>query len=129
MLADITVKSDTIVPSKPRQWSPTQARVMGLLNMIVSPVGVRFVVFAAEAEARGEKSNLHATLLLNSADELRRFDRLQVPLFDFVEHLESFRLSGAQLDSLWFHLAAGRIRSDAKIVSSRTTGLRGCSAV
>ena len=106
MAADITVKSDTFVPRKPRPWSPTQVREMGSLNMTVSPVGMRFVILPAEVKAPGEKSNLHATLFLNSADELRPFDLLQVSLFVFLEHLASFSLSGAELDSLRFHSAS-----------------------
>jgi serine/threonine-protein kinase len=73
MVADWTVKGETFVPGKPRQWSSVQLRDMGSLNMTLHPDGKRFVIFPASVKTPEEKTgNLHATFLLNFTDELRR---------------------------------------------------------
>jgi hypothetical protein len=71
MVADYTVNGDSFIASPPRQWSPTQLRDIGALNMTLHPDGKRFIVFPAISRSE-QKGNLHATFLLNFTDELRR---------------------------------------------------------
>jgi serine/threonine-protein kinase len=71
MVTDYTVKGDSFVPGLARQWSPTQLRDIGALNMTLHPDGKRFVAFPVATKSE-QQGNLHATFLFNFADELRR---------------------------------------------------------
>ena len=72
MAASYTLSGDTFSAGKPRVWSPTPVRRMGVQqNFDVSPDGKRVVMFPQPAVAESQ-GNLHATFLLNFFDEVRR---------------------------------------------------------
>jgi serine/threonine-protein kinase len=75
MVARYTANHDSFVPEKPRQWSPAplfRPRNNGLWNLDIAPDGRRFVVLAPPESAIEEPTTVHATILLNFFDELRR---------------------------------------------------------
>ncbi len=75
MVAPYSVKGLSFAPEKPRQWStaplfrPTNN---ALWNLDIAPDGRRFVVLAPPESRGAEPTTVHATILLNFFDELRR---------------------------------------------------------
>ncbi|HEV3332467.1 MAG TPA: winged helix-turn-helix domain-containing protein [Bryobacteraceae bacterium] len=75
MVARYTANEHSFVPEKSRQWSPAPLfRPMnnGLWNLDVAPDGRRFVVLTPPESKSQEPATVHATILLNFFDELRR---------------------------------------------------------
>lgn len=72
MVASYTVNGDSFSTDTPRVWSPTPIRRDGVRqNFDMTPDGKRAVVFPQPPPGQNE-GPLHATLLLNFFDELRR---------------------------------------------------------
>ena len=75
MVARYTANEHSFVPEKPRQWSPAPLFRPGnnsLWNLDIAPDGRRFVVLAPPESRSEEPTTVHATILLNFFDELRR---------------------------------------------------------
>ena len=72
MAASYTTQGDSFSAGPPRVWSPVKVRRTGVqLNFDVAPDGKRVAMFPyPEVEAKG--GSLHATILLNFFDEVRR---------------------------------------------------------
>jgi serine/threonine protein kinase/Tol biopolymer transport system component len=74
MVAGYTVKGDSFIPEKPRQWSTTpllRPNDPTLWNLDLAPDGKRFIVTVGP-ELGDDKATAHLTVLLNFFDELRR---------------------------------------------------------
>jgi serine/threonine-protein kinase len=72
MVASYTAEGNAFSSGRPRAWAPTPVLRTGTLqNFDVSPDGKRVLVFPLRQE-ENQQSSLHATLLLNFFDELRR---------------------------------------------------------
>jgi hypothetical protein len=75
MVVRYTANDHSFVPEKPRLWSaaplfrPTNN---ALWNLDIAPDGRRFVVLAPPEAEIEEPATVHATILLNFFDELRR---------------------------------------------------------
>jgi serine/threonine-protein kinase len=75
MVAQYTANERSFVPEKPRQWSPAllfRPANNALWNLDIAPDGRRFVVLAPPELGSAEPATVHATILLNFFDELRR---------------------------------------------------------
>jgi DNA-binding winged helix-turn-helix (wHTH) protein/Tol biopolymer transport system component len=75
MVVRFTVKDQSFVPEKPKLWSPTplfRPTNNALWNLDIAPDGRHFVVLAAPESGIEEPTTVHATILLNFFDELRR---------------------------------------------------------
>jgi serine/threonine-protein kinase len=75
MVARYTANEHSFVPEKPRQWSPAplfRPTYNALWNLDIAPDGRRFVVLAAPESGSEAPATVHATILLNFFDELRR---------------------------------------------------------
>jgi serine/threonine-protein kinase len=75
MVVPYTVNHDSFVPEKPQLWSPAplfRPTNNGLWNLDIAPDGRRFVVLAPPESGGDEPATVHATILLNFFDELRR---------------------------------------------------------
>ena len=75
MVARYTANKRSFVPEKPRQWSPAvlfRPANNALWNLDIAPDGRSFVVLAPPELSRAEPATVHATILLNFFDELRR---------------------------------------------------------
>jgi Tol biopolymer transport system component len=75
MVANYTANKHSFVPEKPRQWSPAplfRPTYNALWNLDIAPDGRRFVVLAPPESRTEEPTTVHATILLNFFDELRR---------------------------------------------------------
>ena len=75
MVARYTANEHSFVPEKPRQWSPAalfRPSYNALWNLDIAPDGRRFVVLAPPEFSSPEAATVHATILLNFFDELRR---------------------------------------------------------
>jgi serine/threonine-protein kinase len=75
MVARYTANEHSFVPEKPRQWSPAplfRPTSNALWNLDIAPDGRRFVVLAPPESSSPEPATVHATILLNFFDELRR---------------------------------------------------------
>jgi serine/threonine-protein kinase len=75
MVARYTANEHSFVPEKPRQWSPAplfRPTYNALWNLDIAPDGRRFVVLAPPEFSSAEPATVHATILLNFFDELRR---------------------------------------------------------
>jgi Tol biopolymer transport system component/DNA-binding winged helix-turn-helix (wHTH) protein len=75
MVARYTTNERSFVPEKPRQWSPAplfRPTYHALWNLDIAPDGRRFVVLAPPESRSPEPATVHATILLNFFDELRR---------------------------------------------------------
>ena len=75
MVARYTANEHSFVPEKPRQWSPAplfRPTNNALWNLDIAPDGRRFVVLAPPESRSEEPATVHATILLNFFDELRR---------------------------------------------------------
>jgi Tol biopolymer transport system component len=75
MVAHYTANRDSFVPEKPRLWSPAplfRPTNNGLWNLDIALDGRRFVVLNPPESRREEPDTVHATILLNFFDELRR---------------------------------------------------------
>ncbi|MEO7145794.1 MAG: winged helix-turn-helix domain-containing protein [Bryobacteraceae bacterium] len=75
MVVRYTANHDSFVPEKPRQWSPAllfRPTNNALWNLDIAPDGRRFVVLAPPESRSEEPNTVHATILLNFFDELRR---------------------------------------------------------
>jgi serine/threonine-protein kinase len=75
MVVHYTANHDSFVPEKPRQWSPAllfRPNNNALWNLDITPDGRRFVVLAPPESTGQEPNTVHATILLNFFDELRR---------------------------------------------------------
>jgi serine/threonine-protein kinase len=75
MVARYTANHDSFIPGKPRQWSPAplfRPIYNALWNLDITPDGRRFVVLAPPESGIEEPNTVHATILLNFFDELRR---------------------------------------------------------
>jgi serine/threonine-protein kinase len=74
MVAGYSVKGDSFVSDKAREWSPTTIlRISVYWPLDLASDGKRFVVFPVAAYTQGEDNNtVHVTVLLNFFDELRR---------------------------------------------------------
>jgi len=75
MVARYTANEHSFVPEKPRQWSPAplfRPAYNALWNLDIAPDGRRFVVLAPPEFSSAEPATVHATILLNFFDELRR---------------------------------------------------------
>jgi len=74
MVLRYTANDHSFVPEKPQLWSPVplfRPTNNGLWNLDIAPDGSRFVVLA-RPEPEIEEPTVHATILLNFFDELRR---------------------------------------------------------
>jgi Tol biopolymer transport system component/DNA-binding winged helix-turn-helix (wHTH) protein len=70
-----TANEHSFVPEKPRLWSPAplfRPTYNALWNLDIAPDGRRFVVLAPPEFSSAEPATVHATILLNFFDELRR---------------------------------------------------------
>jgi len=75
MVARYTANEHSFVPEKPRQWSPAplfRPTYNALWNLDIAPDGRRFVVLGPPEFSSAEPTTVHATILLNFLDELRR---------------------------------------------------------
>jgi len=75
MVARYTANEHSFVPEKPRLWSPAplfRPTYNALWNLDIAPDGQRFVVLAPPESRSEEPATVHATILLNFFDELRR---------------------------------------------------------
>jgi serine/threonine-protein kinase len=72
MVVDYTVAGDSFVAEKPRLWSSTPIRNLGIINSDLAPDGKRFAVFPVPDAKEEERGTVHVTFLLNFFDELRR---------------------------------------------------------
>ncbi|MGI8743243.1 MAG: winged helix-turn-helix domain-containing protein [Bryobacteraceae bacterium] len=75
MVVRYTANHHSFVPEKPGQWSPVplfRPINNGLWNLDITPDGRRFVVLAPPESRSDEPNTVHATILLNFFDELRR---------------------------------------------------------
>ena len=75
MVVRYTANHQSFVSEKPRQWSPAplfRSADNALWNLDVAPDGRRFVVLAPSDSSSEEPKTVHATILLNFFDELRR---------------------------------------------------------
>jgi DNA-binding winged helix-turn-helix (wHTH) protein/Tol biopolymer transport system component len=75
MVARYTTNEHSFVPEKPRQWSPAalfRPAYNALWNLDIAPDGRRFVVLAPPESGSEEPTTVHATILMNFFDELRR---------------------------------------------------------
>jgi serine/threonine-protein kinase len=75
MVVRYTVNDQSFVPEKPRLWSPApifRPTNNGLWNLDIAPDGRHFVVLAPPEFSSVEPTTVHATILLNFFDELRR---------------------------------------------------------
>jgi Tol biopolymer transport system component/tRNA A-37 threonylcarbamoyl transferase component Bud32 len=74
MVSDYTAKGDSFSYSKPRVWADTALNGnIGVSNYFdIAPDGKRSVVVSSPGTAQEKQGNLHATFLLNFADEVRR---------------------------------------------------------
>jgi len=75
MVARYTANEHSFVPEKPRQWSPAplfRPTNNALWNLDIAPDGRRFVVLAPPESRSQEPATVHATILLNFFDDLRR---------------------------------------------------------
>jgi serine/threonine-protein kinase len=72
MAAGYTAKGDSFVAGKPRLWTATRLRAIGLFsNYDLAPDGKRLAAIVAD-DAEVEKPTTHLTFLLHFFDELRR---------------------------------------------------------
>lgn len=69
MVTDYTAKGDTFSYSKPRLLTDTE---LNHTEFDITPDGKRFAVVSRPDAAQEKQGNLHATFLLNFADEVRR---------------------------------------------------------
>jgi DNA-binding winged helix-turn-helix (wHTH) protein/Tol biopolymer transport system component len=75
MVVRYTANDQSFVPEKPRLWSPAplfRPTNNALWNLDIAPDGRRFVVLAVPESGIEEPTTVHATILLNFFDELRR---------------------------------------------------------
>jgi DNA-binding winged helix-turn-helix (wHTH) protein/Tol biopolymer transport system component len=75
MVVRYTADEHSFVPEKPRLWSPAplfRPTYNALWNLDIAPDGRRFVVLAPPEFSSAEPTTVHATILLNFFDELRR---------------------------------------------------------
>ena len=74
MVSDYTAKGDSFSYSKPRVWADVALNGGNGLNPYfdIAPDGKRFAVIPKADAAQEKQGNLHATFLLNFADEVRR---------------------------------------------------------
>jgi DNA-binding winged helix-turn-helix (wHTH) protein/Tol biopolymer transport system component len=75
MVARYTADEHSFVSEKPRLWSPAplfRPTYNALWNLDIAPDGRRFVVLVPPASRSEEPATVHATILLNFFDELRR---------------------------------------------------------
>ena len=75
MVARYTANERSFVSEKPRQWSPAplfRPAYNALWNLDIAPDGRRFVVLAPPESRSEEPTTVHATILMNFFDELRR---------------------------------------------------------
>jgi Tol biopolymer transport system component len=75
MVASYTASEHAFVPEKPRQWSPAplfRPTNNALWDLDIAPDGRRFVVLAPPESKSQEPATVHATIILNFFDELRR---------------------------------------------------------
>jgi Tol biopolymer transport system component/predicted Ser/Thr protein kinase len=72
MVADYTVEGDSFIAEKPRLWSDTPIRNLGIVNSDLAADGKRFAVFPPSEPNAADKGAAHVTFLLNFFDELRR---------------------------------------------------------
>ena len=75
MVARYTANEHSFLPEKPRLWSPAplfRPTYNALWNLDIAPDGRRFVVLAPPQFSSAEPATVHATILLNFFDELRR---------------------------------------------------------
>ncbi|HEY1341480.1 MAG TPA: protein kinase [Bryobacteraceae bacterium] len=77
MVVDYTAGRDSLIPARPRPWSPTPImRTAVFWNFDVARDGNRILMFPELTSPAEAKSPLHVTVFLNFFDELRR----RVPL-------------------------------------------------
>ena len=75
MVVGYTANENSFLPESPRQWSPAplfRPTNNALWNLDIAPDGRRFVVLAPPESRSEEPTTVHATILLNFFDELRR---------------------------------------------------------
>jgi serine/threonine-protein kinase len=75
MVVPYTANSHSFVAEKPRVWSPVplfRPTNNALWNLDIKPDGRRFLVLAPPESSSEEPNTVHATILLNFFDELRR---------------------------------------------------------
>jgi hypothetical protein len=70
-VAGYSVKGDSFVADKPRQWSPAPLVLRASL-FDLTPDGNRMVMALPEGTTESGKPSTHVTVLLNFFDELRR---------------------------------------------------------
>ena len=72
MVVEYTATGEAFTAGTPRVWSetPVRATAPSFTPLDLAPDGKRFAVLPSEAA--DEKGSVHATFLLNFADELRR---------------------------------------------------------
>jgi serine/threonine-protein kinase len=75
MVVRYTANNHSFVPEKPRQWSPAplfRPTNNALWNLDIAPDDRRFLVLVPPESGSEEPKTVHATILLNFFDELRR---------------------------------------------------------
>ena len=75
MVARYTSNEHGFVPEKPRQWSPAplfRPAYNALWNLDIAPDGRRFIALVPLESRSEEPTTVHATILLNFFDDLRR---------------------------------------------------------
>jgi serine/threonine-protein kinase len=72
MVSEYTVQGESLNPGKPHAWSPTDIQRAGpFASFDLHPDGKRLIVLLSP-QGEESKGNLHATFVLNFANELRR---------------------------------------------------------
>ena len=73
MVANYTVKDDSFIPERPRQWYGNRIANVGTnRNLDLAPDGRRFVVLMPAETTEARESQSHVTLVMNFLDEVRR---------------------------------------------------------
>jgi hypothetical protein len=73
MVANYTVKGETIVADKPRVWFGRQLANLGLtMNFDLTPDGKHFVMLVSAESPEPRETQSHLRLVVNFFDEVRR---------------------------------------------------------
>jgi Tol biopolymer transport system component len=73
MVADYVLEGDSIHPGKPRRWTDTRFLPFSIFSAFdVAPDGKRIALVSRGTQADLPKGNLHATMLVNWFEEVRR---------------------------------------------------------
>jgi len=73
MVASYTIKGDSFIPERPRQWTGKRiANIGSNWNLDLAPDGKRFVVLMPAEAGDARENQSHVTLVMNFFDEVRR---------------------------------------------------------